>query len=468
MPNGPSFSRTALSLSLAAALLSAAPPPAAAFCGFFVGKADSKLFNRASQVIVVRDTNRTVISMLNDYRGELSEFALVVPVPVVLERGQIRIGDRRIFERIDAWSSPRLAEYYDSNPCDMDALRKSVTGLAASAPMAAKVAREQTRDKALGVTVEARYTVGEYDIAILSAKESNGLETWLNQNGYKMPKNASVALQPYVRQQLKFFVARVNLAEHAKSGNTWLSPLQFAFESERFMLPVRLGMLNADGPQDLVLYILTQKGRVETTNYRTVKVPANVELPTYVRNDFGSVYRALFDQQAKHEDLRAVFTEYFWDMSWCDPCAADPLTPTELREAGVFWVAPPEAAIAPGNSAAQIRPPSAPIPVMLTRLHLRYTRETLPEDLMFQQTQDRSPFQARYVLRHPWPGDANACEAAKPYFTMVRERQTREAETLANLTGWDVNAIRSKIAFVPEPQVKWWESLWPQQNVSKP
>jgi hypothetical protein len=470
MPHRSSLpARTALSLTLAAALLTAAPPPAAAFCGFFVGKADSKLFNRASQVIVVRDGNRTVISMLNDYRGELSEFALVVPVPTVLERGQIRIGDRKIFERIDAWSSPRLAEYYDGNPCEQWAMRDRAATVAGALP-ASKLAQEASRrDKALGVTVEARYTVGEYDIAILSAKESNGLEIWLNRNGYKMPRGASAALQPYVRQQLKFFVARVNLAEHAKSGNTWLSPLQFAFESERFMLPVRLGMLNADGPQDLVAYILTQKGRVETTNYRTVKMPANVELPTYIRNDFGNVYRALFDQQAKREDLRAVFTEYFWDMSWCDPCAADPLTPTELREAGVFWIAPPaDAAIAPGAGAAQLRPPSAPIPVMLTRLHLRYTRDTLPEDLMFQQTQDRSPFQARYVLRHAWQGDASACDAAKPYFTMVRERQLKEAETLANLTGWNVNVIRSKMALVPEAQPKWWETLWPQQNISKP
>ena len=52
---------------------------------------------------------------------------------------------------------------------------------------------------------------------------------------------------------------------------------------------------------------------------------------------------------------------------------------------------------------------------MLTRLHLRYTPETLPEDLMFQETQDRQNFQARYVLRHPWQGDANACPEAKSY-----------------------------------------------------
>ena len=101
----------------ALALLFFVAAPAHAFCGFYVGKADASLFNEASQVVMVRRDNRTVISMANDYRGPLTEFALVVPVPTVLERGQVRIGDRKLFERIDAYSAPRLAEYFDPDPC---------------------------------------------------------------------------------------------------------------------------------------------------------------------------------------------------------------------------------------------------------------------------------------------------------------------------------------------------------------
>src|SRR6266567_2135223 len=205
--------------------------PASAFCGFYVGKADAKLFNEASQVILVRDGNRTVISMRNDFQGDLAEFALVVPVPVVLQKSQIHIGDPKTFERIDAYSAPRLAEYFDPNPCEVP--RERAMGAMNAAPASA-AKEESRRDKALGVTVEARYTVGEYDIAILSATESNGLETWLRQSGYRIPAGASKALQPYIRQNLKFFVARVNLAAQAKTGLSYLRPLQFAFEYERF------------------------------------------------------------------------------------------------------------------------------------------------------------------------------------------------------------------------------------------
>ncbi len=431
----------AIVLALFVALAAA---PAQAFCGFYVGRADASLYNEASQVIMVRRDNRTVISMANDYRGPLKEFALVVPVPTVLERSQIRIGERALFERIDAYSAPRLAEYFDPDPCRVYPMKDR---LARPAPASAMVSQENRRDKALGVAVEAAYTVGEYDIVILSAQQSDGLETWLRENGYRIPRGAAAALQPYIRQQMKFFVAKVNLEEQARTGVANLRPLQFAFESERFMLPIRLGMLNAKGPQDLVLYVLTANGRVEATNYRTLKVPANVELPLYVRGEFGRTYQALFSAQAAREDHRALFTEYFWDMSGCDPCAADPLTPAELRSAGVWW-----ANDGPSRGGGQ--------PVLLTRLHLRYTPASLPEDLAFQETQDRGNFQARYVLRHPWAGTADACEAAKPYFAEVDARREREAQTLASLTGASLSDVRARMALPGKPASRWWESLW--------
>src|SRR5262249_16679774 len=90
--------------------------PAQAFCGFFVGKADGKLFNQSSQVAIVRDGDRTVITMGNDFKGDMNEFALVVPVPSVLTRDQIHVGERKLLERLDAYSAPRLVEYTDEDP----------------------------------------------------------------------------------------------------------------------------------------------------------------------------------------------------------------------------------------------------------------------------------------------------------------------------------------------------------------
>ncbi|MCG6874656.1 MAG: DUF2330 domain-containing protein [Betaproteobacteria bacterium] len=430
---------------LAAAAFTLSAPGAHAFCGFYVGKADANLFNDASQVVMVRDGDRTTITMRNQYEGDLKEFAMVVPVPEVLAEESIKVVDDVLFQRIDAYSAPRLAEYYDANPCHALRERKSMLGrLPQSLAMdAAQLKVEEDR----GVTVEATYTIGEYDVVILSAKESSGLEIWLRENGYRIPEGAAQALAPYIRQDLKFFVAKVNLAEQAKTGSTYLRPMQFSFHTEKFMLPIRLGMLNARGPQDLVLWVLTRTGRVEATNYRTIRLPANMDIPTYVKGDFRTFYKALFDTQAKREDYRVLFTEYVWNMSWCDPCAANPLTPAELRGLGVDWVT------AGGRRAARAQP------VMLTRLHVRYTAETFPEDLVFQETKDRANYQARYVLRHPAKVKPDACPAAGPYLDGVAARQEREAKVLATLTNWDVDEIRDRMG-ITQRQRPWWEEWW--------
>jgi hypothetical protein len=423
------------------------------FCGFYVAKADTQLFNKASKVALVRHDGKSVMTMANDYRGDPQEFALVVPVPTFLERDQIHVGERALLDHLDAYSAPRLVEYFDENPCRPRPL---------PAPMAAASRVEQASasraDKSLGVTVEARYTVGEYDIVILSAEQSTGLETWLTANGYRIPVGAARVLESYIKQGVRFFVAKVNLQEQVKLGFAYLRPLQIAFESPKFMLPIRLGTVNADGPQELYVFTLTRKGRVETTNYRTTKLPTGMDLPVFIKGEFGDFYRAMFDQQVQKEDMRAVFVEYAWDMGWCDPCAANPLSADELRQLGVFWLTTsgPPPPRGPG------RPLPAPAPdVFLTRLHVRYDTTHFPEDLTFQETADRTNFQGRYVLRHPWQG-TETCREAEEYRAHLPQRWEQEARTLATLTGWNVEDIRRKMlsnGATAEPQ-KWWRKLW--------
>jgi hypothetical protein len=420
---------------------------ARAFCGFYVAKADTKLFNKASQVVLVRDGDRTVITMSNDFRGDPKEFAMVIPVPTFVTREQIHVGERGVLEHLDAYTSPRLVEYFDPDPCTPRVLYEAFP----SAARALDKAAPGERESAEGVVIEAAYTVGEFDILILSASQSDGLATWLRRNAYHLPDGAEQVLGSYIRQNMRFFVARVNLEEQSKLGFSYLRPLQVAYESQKFMLPIRLGTLNADGPQELFLYALTRRGRVETTNYRTVKLPTDVELPVYVKGEFGEFYTALFDEQVRREQMQTVFTEYAWDMNWCDPCAADPLSPEELRSLGVFWLDPGQAG--PARD------------VFVTRLHVRYDAESFPADLVFQETADRSNFQGRYVLRHPYEGEAR-CPAAEAYRRELRERREREARALASLTGWSLAEIRRRIGLGlagggggEEP---WWQRLWGQ------
>ncbi|MDA0866970.1 MAG: DUF2330 domain-containing protein, partial [Cyanobacteria bacterium] len=226
--------------------------PALAFCGFYVAKADTSLYNEASQVAIARDGDRTVLTMANDYQGEVSDFALVVPVPTVITEAQVNVAEGTIMDRLDAFSAPRLVEYFDPDPCEQASFVDEAT-LPNIQRLQAEAGDAFIGGEALGVTIEESFSVGEYDILILSAEESDGLETWLRQNNYQIPDGASEVLGAYIRQDMKFFVAKVNLEEFDQSGYQRLRPLQIAYESPRFMLPIRLGMVNAQGPQDLLV-----------------------------------------------------------------------------------------------------------------------------------------------------------------------------------------------------------------------
>lgn len=424
-------------------------PAALAFCGFYVSKADTTLFNRASKVVLVRDGDRTVVTMANDFHGDPREFAMVIPVPTMLTRDQIHVGEQAVLDHLDAYTAPRLVEYHDPDPC-----RPVVMEMARAA--AVKPTRPVTQDRlgSLGVTIEATYSVGEYDILILSAEQSGGLQTWLREEGYQLPDGAKEVLGSYIKQGMRFFVARVNLEEQAALGYTYLRPLQIAYESPKFMLPIRLGTVNADGPQDLFVFALTRTGRVETRNYRTVTVPTDMELPVFLKqpDEFAAFYQAMFSRQVDEANRRGVFLEYAWDMSWCDPCAADPLSRGELQDLGVFWLddAPP-----PNRSGGAMD-------VFVTRLHVRYDAEHFPDDLRFQETANRSNVQGRYVLRQPWQG-VGSCDEVMQYRQALAAREEREAQTLASLTGWDLETIRTKMGLDAAPaavEANWWDRLW--------
>src|SRR5882762_11600118 len=189
------------------AVLAAIAGPAAAFCGFYVAKADSKLFNKSSKVVLARDGNTTAITMASDYEGEPKEFAVVIPVPTFIERKQIGVVEMKTIDHLDAFTAPRLVEYRDEDPCaprDMVMRRSGAGPMPATAMLSAGPGGRHA-----GVTVEATYDVGEYDVSILSAQESDGLVNWLTDNGYRIPQGAEGVLGSYIKQNMRFFVAKV-------------------------------------------------------------------------------------------------------------------------------------------------------------------------------------------------------------------------------------------------------------------
>jgi hypothetical protein len=403
------------------------------FCGFFVSGADAQLVNNASQVVLMRKGNRTVMTMSNNYKGPTEDFAMVVPVPVVLHKEDVKTLEPNVFQHIDQLSAPRLVEYWEQDPCEVQREYE----VAKMAPMKKGGVRMESGAAPgadLGVKIEARFAVGEYEILILSAKEANGLEQWLNLNHYKIPAHAAPALAPYIRSQMKFFVAKVNIqkAKRDSHGLVVLSPLRFSFESQELRLPVRLGLINAEGKQDLIVYVLHPQSRFEVTNYPNVFIPTNLEVLDDVRKSFGSFYAQLFDETMEKHGNKAVVTEYAWQTTSCDPCPVPPLQAGDLYTLGDDILS---GAAAPGPDQPMGGGRKGGIggfygnfsSWVLTRLHTRYDKATLSEDLIFREASpvvggrsqwdgtamelpgevkpdSTNNFQGRYIIRHYWTG----------------------------------------------------------------
>ncbi|MCA9544447.1 MAG: DUF2330 domain-containing protein, partial [Myxococcales bacterium] len=373
-------------------------------------------------------------SMSNNYKGPTEDFAMVVPVPVVLQKAQVKTLPADVFDKIDALSAPRLVEYWERDPCQPPMPQKSmaVPGMVLRSAGGGGMA-----DKDFGVKVEARFSVGEYTIVILSAKEATGLDRWLRANQYKIPAGADAALAPYIQEGMKFFVAKVDIEKVKRDaeGTVVLSPLRFDFESPDLRLPVRLGLLNANGKQDLIVYTLHPSSRFEVANYPNVFIPTNIEVLDEVRERFGSFYTALFDKTLTLSDGKAIVTEYSWQAGSCDPCPVPPLQDNDLFTLGGDVLIGGSRL---SDKALQPQPrPSGPFfgsgsSWVLTRMHTRYSKDTLSEDLVFKPAEPvvggrarwdgtsmenpgevkpdgQNNFQGRYIIRHYWEGPV-ACD----------------------------------------------------------
>lgn len=393
------------------------PGTADAFCGFYVSGATGKLFNNATQVVMMRDGQRTVLSMQNDYQGPPQDFALVVPVPVVLHKEDVKTLPKAVFARVDQMAAPRLVEYWEQDPCYRPPRKYSRRGGRTKARSMARPDSAPPTERPY-VKVEARFEVGEYEIVILSSNDSGALDGWLRSEKYNIPAGAQDALRPYIEAGTKFFVARVNAQKVTfEGGRAVLSPLRFHYDTPDFTLPVRLGLLNASGPQDLIVHILARNQRYEAANRTNVTIPTNLVVADKVRAQFGPFYNALFDATVA-QNPGAVVTEYAWAANTCDPCPGPTLQPADFALLGADAL--------PNKNASGF---------VLTRLHARYTKETMTDDLVFRAappivggrgTPDAygellekgstpsgtNNFQGRYAILHPWKGPV-ACQSPR-------------------------------------------------------
>lgn len=390
-------------IALLPALL-ALPATAHAFCGTYVGSGDGgALTASTSQVILARSGDRTTLTFTNDYQGDQRAFAMVMPVPEVLAEEDVRVVESSLFDALNAYSSPRLVayscwdlgygEYWDEGD---DWGRSWGCGL-----------RDDVYDTdfdldpgggeggSLDVTVEETFTVGAYEIVVLTSEESSDLLTWLQREGYGVSDEAEAVLAEYIEADQAFLAAKVSL-DAAPGEAVWLPPLQVSYETPVMGLPIKLGTLNSPGSQDVILHVLTSgsEGAVQIANLPEVKVEGDDNEACMLRDasEPGVVpARFLADFSSAVEEVGgSAYTRFHaWDLSTvttsmkCDPCPPLLEVPGERVLTSL------------GLTAEEARTAT------LSALRVRY-RSDITEDLVLYGTGATDPRdQVRYIVHDP-------------------------------------------------------------------
>jgi hypothetical protein len=331
------------SFACAAALaltFTAACPEASATPLLFAGKGSEKASSHQAQVVIMKSGETTAVTVMPDYQGPVTPFALVTVVPSDVDAEHVTTLKREFVDRVDTISAPRFSEFWEMDPCepgkteqewerDLKATGPGIMGEVNLGPTK-KVAKELLMD------VDAQKKEGEYTIKILDSWDA--LSKHFDSKGYKAPEGAEAALKPYLDAGQKILVADVdpNRIELVGGDRAQLSPIRFWTDTPYDTIPARLGLVSAPAQdqQELFVYVLAPKDRFEVANYPTKYAPTNLTVDFKVKERMGEFYAALHDiYLQKHPGT--FLTEYVWSAEGCgQPCAAEGLMVHELMSLG--------------------------------------------------------------------------------------------------------------------------------------
>lgn len=377
-------------------------PSVHAFCGYYAGDDGQAITNASSIVVLAHDGDRVSLTLANDFDGPTTSFALLIPVPEVLDASKVREIDPTWLDRLDAYSAPRRVQYpcYDDyeNYDDYDGEGSSGgfcgcggaaldTGSSYKDTSMADTADAEQETVDTTVTVENEFATSTYTFQILSAEESDGLLTWLADGGYVLPEAASSMLQEYIDGGTFFMVVKVNL-EAELPERAWLPPIQLDYAATNLSLPIRLGTLSSAGQQDLLVYTLTSAsaGATGIANYEEALV--ETECTVDQDDDFTAFYEEQFSSAMANVTGAGWVREYAWRSEQCDPCTSEPLD----------------------NATVQAFGRSTAADTVLTRLHMRYEPGEIDEDLTLYESGIEENIQMRYIEDEGCPDGYGVCD----------------------------------------------------------
>ncbi len=406
-----------------------------------------------SAMIISRDENRTVVTLLPRYVYEGEHFGILIPLPKLVSDTQVKIGGLNAAQNLLAHTSPRVSVYKDVNICTVkDGEKTSI------------LQDKQSKFKIFGIKGDVLPDMAKPEVTIISrdALNEKSLADILKDKNLFIDKNYQATIDGYKTRGVEYALITTPRGE---KGYRSLPAVQIAYESDNFTLPIGLSGNASDVAQDLTLVFITRDGLVSPKSLPLKKMVNDKSLPLFVADDFTQSYDAIFKKSLLDDNFQSVFLEYAGDVKWCPQCGTgQKLSVENLKELGAWWL--DSLPIRTGNKKASVSLDDVDN-VYLTRLHLRHTGKTLINSVDFIHSKDKNRFVTSYKVHKPFL-DAPKCEIGRIYKAGLPAQYQAQLDAYIALTGQSVKEARDLMEqggqsfTIPmnESEENWWERMW--------
>lgn len=234
-------------------------PVSACACGG-VASSDGSVSVSDEMALVDWDGQRETILMRLALRSGTDDAALIVPTPAP---ANVTAGSAATFTELRRLTAPEVTT------------QRRWFGRGGNGDTAAAGAPRA------GPTVLDRVQLGPLEATTLAGGELDGIREWLSDNGYQLRPEVIDTMEPYLREGWSFVAMRLTSSEPLNGA---LDPVRLAFDTERFVYPMRMSAAAKD-PQTVRLYLLSdhrvQRSDADTTSQSvTIEFAGRVEKAT--------------------------------------------------------------------------------------------------------------------------------------------------------------------------------------------
>lgn len=181
------------------------------------------------KAVIFYEKGKETLILSMSFKGDAKDFGWVIPVP---QKPEVNKGSDEIFTSIEIITNKYKRNYYN--------------GLDLMAPLAMEAGRTSEP-----VTVIETKKIDYYDVAVLSAIDSQALAKWLSDNGYQYPEESAYILNDYIQNEWYFVAVKISpeaagateVIKGLEEGH--VSPLKIEFDSDAIIYPLRISAIES-------------------------------------------------------------------------------------------------------------------------------------------------------------------------------------------------------------------------------